>query len=124
MPSDLVMEYPSTLSSYIDGTCILGEDMAISLRNPTLTKMGPEFFDATFAEAIKIAEDRDVPLYCGEYGVIDKAPLDSTLKWFSDIHSIFEKYGIGRAVWSYKNMDFGLTGSHYAPIFQDLIKLL
>jgi len=124
MPSDLVVEYPSTLSAFIDGTRILDENMAISLRNPNLTKMGPEFFDATFAEAIKIAKDRDVPLYCGEYGVIDKAPLDSTLKWFSDIHIIFEKYGIGRAVWSYKDMDFGLTGSHYAPILQDLVKLL
>jgi len=124
MPADLVMEYPSTLAAYIEGSKILGETMSMSLKILHLKTMGPELFDAVFTEAVKIAEERDVPLYCGEYGVIDNAPLESTLNWYRDIHSIFEKHGIGRAVWSYKKMDFGLIDSHYAPIFDELVKLL
>ena len=30
-------------------------------------------------------------LYCGEYGVINQAPVDSTLNWYQDIHAVFEK---------------------------------
>ena len=124
MPSDLVMEYPATLAEYIEGSKILGEAMSMSLKILRLKTMGPDLFDAIFTEAVKIAEERDVPLYCGEYGVIDNAPLDSTLNWFRGIHSIFEKHTIGRAVWSYKKMDFGLVESHYTPIFKELVSLL
>lgn len=123
MPSDLVMEYPASLAEYVEGSKILGETMSMSLKILRLKTMGPDLFDAVFTEAVKIAEERDVPLYCGEYGVIDNAPLDSTLNWFRDIHSIFEKHAIGRAVWSYKKMDFGLVESHYAPIFEELVQL-
>jgi hypothetical protein len=49
-----------------------------------------------------------VRLYCGEYGVIDKADVKSTLRWYQDIQAVFSKYGIGHAAWSYKEMDFGL----------------
>ena len=60
----------------------------------------------------------------GEYGVIDKAPLESTLNWYRDIHAAFEKFGIGRAAWSYKKMSFGLIDDHYREIYDELITLL
>lgn len=50
--------------------------------------------------------------------------LDSTLAWFRDIHSVFEKYGIGHAAWNYKERDYGLIGEHYAPILDELLKVL
>ena len=81
-------------------------------------------FDTLFADAVQFAKDRNVPLYCGEYGVIDMAPTDSTLNWFKEINKAFKKFGIGRSVWSYKKMDFGLIDEHYAPIKDELIKLL
>ena len=65
-----------------------------------------------------------IPLYCGEYGVIDVAEPEDTLAWFRDIHSAFEKLGIGRAVWSYKRMGFGVNDKHYDSIRSELIKLL
>jgi len=124
MPADLTMEYPGEFQTYKEGTRILNDIMNHSYKNPALKSIGPEFFDALFSEAVKIAEERDVPLYCGEYGVIDKAPLDSTINWYRDIHGIFEKYDIGRAAWTYKKMDFGLIDEHYAPVKDDLIRLL
>ena len=81
------------------------------------------YFDALFSEAVKIAEERDVPLYCGEYGVIDLADPEETVKWFECIHSVFEKYGIGRAIWSYKEMDFGLVDAHYDPVRDKILEL-
>ena len=52
------------------------------------------------------------------------APADGTVNWYKDIHAAFEKHGIGRAAWTYKEMDFGLTQEHVASVKEELIKLL
>ena len=82
------------------------------------------FFDKMFKVAVDTAIEKNVPLYCGEYGVIDRAPLPDTLNWMKDIHASFEKFGIGRALWNYKNKDFGLVDEHYAPIMEEMIREL
>jgi aryl-phospho-beta-D-glucosidase BglC (GH1 family) len=87
-------------------------------------KMGAEFMRLLISEAAEAAEQADVPLYCGEYGVDDYAPVSDTLKWFRDIHSVFESYGIGRAVWTYKSMNFGISEGHYRNIINELRELL
>ena len=81
------------------------------------------YFEDLFAEALQIAEERDVPLYCGEYGVIDLADPSETLKWYRCIHEVFERHHIGRAMWSYKEMDFGLVDAHYDPIRKELLEM-
>ena len=58
-----------------------------------------EFFKKRFAEPVKIAEERGVSLYCGEYGVIENAEPADILKWYKAINEAFEYYGIGRATW-------------------------
>ena len=83
-----------------------------------------DFFKNLFKEAVECAEKYNVSLYCGEYGVIDRADPVSTLNWIKDINSAFEFYGIGRALWSYKEMDFGLIGKHYESIYDEMIKYL
>ncbi len=40
-------------------------------------------------------------VYCGEFGVIRFAPIQSKRNWLSDIISIFNEHGIGHAVWDY-----------------------
>jgi len=64
------------------------------------------------SEAVKIAEERNVPLYCGEYGVINLADEKSTIAWYNAINSSFNKYKIARAAWCYKGLDFGLTDNN------------
>ena len=39
-------------------------------------------------------------------------------------NAVFKKYDIGRAVWSYKEMDFGLIDAHYDDVRSDIIDLL
>jgi endoglucanase len=83
-----------------------------------------DFFIKFFKDAVKYAEDNDVPLYCGEYGVINLASPQDSLNWLKDINKAFVHYGIGRAIWSYKEMDFGIIDKHYENVFDELIKYL
>lgn len=70
-----------------------------------------------------IAESSLTP-YCGEYGAIDHAPADSRRNWHADLLDIFNQYGIGRAVWSYKEMNFRLV-DHAGQVADPLlIKIL
>ena len=46
-----------------------------------------------------------------------------TLRWFKDVNEVFRKFDIGFAAWTYKEMDFGITGEHYKPILQELINI-
>jgi hypothetical protein len=87
-------------------------------------KFGPEFFEKLIAEAVHIAEERDVPLYCGEFGVIDLASPEDTLEWYRMICSVFDKHGIGRAAWSYKAMDFGFTDGRLEGVINEIVRLV
>ena len=82
------------------------------------------YFETIFAEAVKIAEDRNVLLYCGEYGAIDKATPEDTLEWYRLISTVFNDHGIGRAAWSFRQMDFGLSDERLDGIRPELIKYL
>ena len=126
MPSDFHIEYPGDFNDYMEKSrqiegCMHG---AITESSLGLNSIGPDLFEKMFLDGIKAVEERDGFMYCGEYGVIDQAPLDGTLNWYKDIHSVFEKYGIGRATWNYKEKDYGLEGEHYAPIIDELVKYM
>ncbi len=83
-----------------------------------------EFFERTFATAIGCAEKKNAALYCGEYGVIDKASPEDTVRWYERIHATFEKYQISRSAWSYRQMDFGLSDERLNSVRNQLIQLL
>ena len=82
------------------------------------------YFEKIFAEAIAVAEERDVALYCGEYGVIDRVAPEDAVKWFAMINQVFTKFGIGRAAWNYKVMDFGITDARMDAVRDELIRYL
>ncbi len=83
-----------------------------------------EYFEARFLPAIRKAEAEDAYLYCGEYGVIDRVDPKEALKWFKAIHRVFEAHGIGRAAWSYRQMDFGLSDARMDEVREELIQNL
>ena len=82
------------------------------------------YFETIFAEAVKAAEERGVLLYCGEYGVIDRVNPEDTLEWYKLISTVLNKHGIGRAAWSFRQMDFGLSDARLDGIRPELIKYL
>ena len=83
-----------------------------------------DYFDKRFEPALKTGQERNVALYCGEYGVIDRATPEDTVRWFRQIHDTFERFHISRCAWSYKQMDFGLSDPRLDSVRDALIKLL
>lgn len=83
-----------------------------------------QYFENMFASAIEAAGKNHTSLYCGEYGVIDRANPEDTLKWVKTIHAVLDKHGISRALWSYKEMDFGLTAPALDGVREEIIKNL
>ena len=126
MPLDFRMPYPVDETKYreLASICEAIKYGTLGDADNAFKLLKDNFFNNLFKEAVECAEKYDVPLYCGEYGVIDRADPDSTLRWIKDINKTFEHYGIGRALWSYKKMDFGLIDDHYKPIFDEMIKYL
>lgn len=120
---DLHINYPSSVEDYINAAKTVGEQAAFIFKND-VKEIGASMLEQLIIHAVTVAEERGVALYCGEYGVIDQAPPDGTLRWFKDIHQVFEKYHIGRAAWSYKEMDFGIEGPHYASVFEGILASL
>ena len=122
MDPDQTVSYPESMEYYRQQSKALGFQGEVVTLAQSET-MGEEFITEMIEEAIDAAAKAGVSLYCGEFGVIDRAPVADTLRWFTDVDRVFRKYDIGCAVWSYKEMDFGLTEDHYAPIKNQLLSL-
>ncbi len=84
----------------------------------------PEMFEDLFMQALEKAREYGADVYCGEYGVIDRATPEDTVKWYRTINGVFEKYGIARAVWNFKEMDFGFFDSRLDGVRDDLRKYI
>lgn len=123
MADDFDMTYPADLDHIRKKSEEFSPNHMGAVFNKCLDGEG-DFFDKLFKSAVDYAKEKNTPLYCGEYGVIDRAPVPDTLAWMKDINKSFEKFGIGRALWNYKNKDFGIVDEHYADIRDEMIKYL
>ena len=103
---------------------MLGERTTLFERWSPETRLSPAYFEAFLASAAEAAGAQGVPLYCGEYGVIDRVPPEQALAWYRAIHEAFETYGIGRAAWSYRQMDFGLSDPRMDGVRPELLRYL
>ncbi|MGM9585642.1 MAG: glycoside hydrolase family 5 protein [Faecousia sp.] len=126
MPSDFHIAYPGSVEKYNEAMKRIcgAREGVFHDTDAKVTELGTPFFEKLFQEAVAVCESKNVPLYCGEYGVIDQAPIADTLRWYRDIHDVFEKFGIGRAAWSYKQMDFGLSDDRLKAVLPQLTELL
>ncbi len=124
MPLDFHIGYPKTLEEYRRTADELPCDLGGAVFQPGIREIGPGFFEDIFAPAVEKAQKDGVCLYCGEYGVIDQADPEDRLRWMKDIHVAFEKYGIGHALWNYKQKDFGLVDESFASIKDRFIEIV
>jgi endoglucanase len=67
------------------------------------------------AKPLHLADSLKLPLYCGEFGVIDKAPLEAKLAWYRDMVAVFEKHHIAYANWNFKAGSFGIVDKQLKP---------
>lgn len=114
--------YPDKMETYRLESEKLGAQ-GITVQEAKSNSIGVEFIEEVVAEAVEVAKKAKVPIYCGEFGVIDRASVADTYRWFSVVDEVFKKHQIGFCVWSYKEMDFGITDTHYAPIREKLIDM-
>ena len=124
MPNDFRIGYPKTIAEYRKISAELGPDLTGAVFAEDCGEIGVDFFDKIFAPAIEAAERDNVALYCGEYGIIDLADNEDKIRWLNDIHTAFKKYGIGRALWNYKEKDFGFVDDSFASIKDQFIEIL
>lgn len=124
MPGDYRIGYPKTIEEYQAESKALTNDLAGAIFAEGISEIGEAFFEDIFAPAIAKANKDKVPLYCGEYGVIDLADNEDKLRWLQDIHAVFKKHGIGRSLWNYKEKDFGLVDESFASIKDQFIAIL
>ena len=87
-----------------------------------------DYLDKTFlydflSEARDFAQKHDKILYCGEYGVIFNAEMEDLIRWHRDICDIFNEYGIGHAVWSYRGFN-RVTDNQNQPESMELVKII
>lgn len=108
-PKDFRISYPCDVKKYREEYKRLFGDEDTEIFKEQVTEMSPKFFEFIFTKAIEAAEKYDVALYCGEYGVIDLADEESKKKWLKDIRSALDNHLIGRALWNYKEKDFGIV---------------
>ena len=76
------------------------------------------------APAIEKAEKEGAELYCGEFGVIDVVPPEEAMGWYRALLAVFRRHGIAHALWSYKQMDFGLCDARMDGVRDELLELL
>ena len=68
-----------------------------------LDRMDKRYLERYVREAADFAKRHDVTLYCGEFGCIGLADARSRRLWHRDIISLLVRYGIGYAVWNYRD---------------------
>jgi len=115
IPQDLDVDYREDIEYYKDLSSKIGLQ-GEGCASTDVSRMGIEFHEKMMGEALKVGKDRNITLYCGEFGVIDRADPKEALKWYKDVVATFKKYGIGYCAWSYKEMDFGIRGEQYLAV--------
>ena len=81
-----------------------------------------DYMEQFLAPALEKARREGAELYCGEYGVIDIVPPEEALPWFRDLLAVFARHGIACCLWSYKEMDFGLSDTRMDAVRDELLK--
>jgi aryl-phospho-beta-D-glucosidase BglC (GH1 family) len=83
-----------------------------------------EYLRRALEPALQFARQTGQPLYCGEFGVYEGAPMATRLNWTRDFIDLLIEHRIGRAYWNYKALDFGLVDVHGQVVSQDLIGIV
>jgi aryl-phospho-beta-D-glucosidase BglC (GH1 family) len=81
------------------------------------------YLRAALQPAVDFSQRIGQPVYCGEFGVYEGAPMSTRLNWTRDFIELLNQFNIGRAIWTYKALDFGLVGQDGQVVNQELVKI-
>ena len=99
-----------TVPVHYPGQLIADADMPSAGK---FAKAGKEVYNIdvianNFKQVVDVAKKHRLKVYCGEYGCINTSPEADKIRWFKDLYTLFERYGIARANWDYKG-GFGIV---------------
>lgn len=101
------VHYPGEILSQAEFDTLTTEQQAI-VKNWVGKEWNMEKLEEMMQLPIQKSKELGLPLYCGEYGILDTAPEADRIRWYNDMISIFNKNGIASANWNYKSNGFGL----------------
>jgi len=85
-------------------------------------------FAADFGRVVAVAERYGIPVYCGEYGCLAvEANAEARYAWLTEMNDVFDRLGIARTVWCYREGPAGfgiLSGQSTEPDARMLEALL
>ena len=100
------VNYPGQLISNQDYEQASEQVQKIISDNEGLTEWNRDRIKNDMADAIKLAGDLGLQLFCGEWGAYQRTPRDLAYAWMKDMISIFDECNIAWTVWCY-DADFG-----------------
>jgi endoglucanase len=82
-----------------------------------------EYLRAALQPAVDFYQRIGQPIYCGEFGVYEGAPMSTRINWTRDFIELLNEANIGRAIWTYKALDFGLVDKDGKVVNQELVEI-
>ncbi len=101
----------------------LPEDQKDEAKNWIGKEFNRQVMTEMMQKPFRRAKELNLPLYCGEYGVLHGAPEEDRLRWYTDMMGIFEENNVGSANWNYKSGQFGLVNGDGTEN-EDLIEIV
>ena len=71
-----------------------------------MTEWNRDVLHDKMADAINVADSLGLQLFCGEWGVYEPVDRELAYKWYKDMISIFNEFGVAWTTWCY-DADFG-----------------
>lgn len=114
MDKNIRIRLNSTYSKYNEYTSkYIGEEGKKFDNFDLNQKISLQYFGDLIVKAVKVANEKNVQLYCSEYGLIDNISKKDAEQWFDYVNIVFSKYHIGKAVWSYRGKFFSIENRPY-----------
>lgn len=92
--------YPADLSVYLDYAEHSGRSTALF---DGLRQVDATFLENYIQTAVDFLTERNAKVYVGEWGCIRNADVMSRRSYMQDVCALLRRYGIGNAVWNYKD---------------------
>jgi endoglucanase len=83
-----------------------------------------EYLRAKLQPARDFSERIGQPVYCGEFGVYERASMFTRLNWTRDVVALLDEFQIGRAYSTYKDLDFGQLDKNGHIVSEELLEIV
>jgi len=117
-----VVDYPGEIAG-LEAFATANPEHAWACTDLIGKSLDASFLQRFIQDALDFQQRCQRPVYCGEFGVIELAPPLSRQNWLRDFVSFLNEHKIGRAIWSYKQMDFGLVDANSKVIDPEYVRI-